>query len=83
MDELIKALIKYNEEHYYKQDVIEVDGSDFLQNFGMITRAVSDIVDSLITKSYISKEQAKFIKESQMRCIGELGEMQERINEYE
>ena len=81
MDELIQALIMFDKEHYCEQEKIEVEGANFLKNFGMITRMVSDIVDMLITKSYVSKEEADFIIDCQMRCIGELGEIEDKINE--
>lgn len=83
MDELIQALMEYDREHYQKNEMIEVEGADFLENFGLITRTVAEIIESLIRNSYITKEHEEFIKCCQMRCIGELGEIQEIINEYE
>lgn len=82
MEHLIEELIKFNNKDYYKPKVVEAEGADFMERFGQISKLANDIADMASERGYILYEDAKLFDEKQMKCIQELGELLDRLENY-
>lgn len=83
MTALEEALIRLNEEELQgKKKTVEVEGADFMGKFAEINKLIQAIIDGAVNTEYVLYEDLEFIDEKQANCIKELGELMDRLEQY-